>query len=286
MEIDDRFPTKLPSIQDAPEPFRSALADSVSPQESIRLLIHAPPFSTLGERTFATVVAVTDKGWLLVSEIEDGGAHVEKSDFGDTLFLELASILLSGQFKIHFAKVGTSYSATATFDTVEERLYREAIDVILDGIDPNSRITEDNPELDKLFESWPIKFRAEAQRYRPKGQSLLAAIQWPAIFGGYSRELCPAAALLITSRELVLISEEKTSPRQHVGDDYTFGAIITFFPVVRLEDFHVGHEERFGVLELRVHARHGGEKLEIIFPADREKAVSKTMEEVLIHAAP
>jgi hypothetical protein len=262
------------------------LADSISPQESIRLLIHAPPFSTLGERTFATVLAVTDKGWLLVSEIEDGGAHVEKSDFGDTLFLELASILLSGQFKIHFAKVGTSYSATATFDTVEERLYREAIDVILDGIDPNSRITEDNPELDKLFESWPIKFRAEAQRYRPKGQSLLAAIQWPAIFGGYSRELCPAAALLITSRELVLISEEKTSPRQHVGDDYTFGAIITFFPVVRLEDFHVGHEERFGVLELRVHARHGGEKLEIIFPADRERAVSKAMEQVLIHVAP
>jgi hypothetical protein len=286
MEIDDRFPTKLPSVQDAPEPFRSALADSISPQESIRLLIHAPPFSTLGERTFATVLAVTDKGWLLVSEIEDGGAHVEKSDFGDTLFLELASILLSGQFKIHFAKVGTSYSATATFDTVEERLYREAIDVILDGIDPNSRITEDNPELDKLFESWPIKFRAEAQRYRPKGQSLLAAIQWPVIFGGYSRELCPAAALLITSRELVLISEEKTSPRQHVGDDYTFGAIITFFPVVRLEDFHVGHEERFGVLELRVHARHGGEKLEIIFPADRERAVSKAMEQVLIHVAP
>ena len=150
MEIDDRFPTKLPSVLDAPEPFRSALADSISSQESIRFLIHAPAFSTPGERTSATVLAVTDKGWLIVSETEDGGAHVEKSDFGD----------------------------------------------------------------------------------------------------------------------------------------YTFGAIITYFPVVRLEDFHVGHEERFGVLELRVQARHGGEKFEIIFPADREKTVSKTMEQVLIHAAP
>ena len=261
--------------------------DSISSQESIRFLIHAPAFSTPGERTSATVLAVSDKGWLIVSETEDGGAHLEKSDFGDTLFLELASILLWGQFKIHFAKVGTSYSATTTFDTVEERLYREAIDAILDGTAPNSsQITEDNPELDKLFESWPMKFRAEAQRYRPKVQPLLAAIQWPAIFDGYKRELCPAAALLITSRELVLISDEKTSPRQHVGDDYTFGAIITYFPVVRLEDFHVGHEERFGVLELRVQARHGGEKFEIIFPADREKAVSKTMKKVLIHAAP
>ena len=185
MEIDNRFPTKLPSVLIAPEPFRSALADSISSKESIRFLIYAPAFPTRGEKTSATVLAVTDKGWLIVSETEDGGGHVEKSDFGDTLFLELASILLWGQLKIHFAKVGTSYSATTTFDTVEERLYREAIDAILDGTDPNSsQITEDNPELDKLFESWPMKFRAEAQRYRPKGQPLLAAIQWPAIFDG------------------------------------------------------------------------------------------------------
>ena len=127
-----------PRVQDAPEPFRSALADSISPQESIRLLIHAPAFSTLGERSFPTVLAVADKVWLLVSETEDGGAHAEKAAFCDTLFLELALIHLSGQFRIHFAKVGISYSATTTFDTVEESLYREEIDVILDGIDPNS----------------------------------------------------------------------------------------------------------------------------------------------------
>ena len=30
--------------------------------------------------------------------------------------------------------------------------------------------------------------------------------------------------------------------------------------------FMWAHEERFGVLELRVQARHGGEKFEIIFP--------------------
>ena len=68
MQIDDRFPTKLPSVLDAPDPFRSALADSISSQESIRLVIHAPALSTLGERTPATVLAVTDKGWLIVSE--------------------------------------------------------------------------------------------------------------------------------------------------------------------------------------------------------------------------
>ena len=127
-----------------------------------------------------------------------------------------------------------------------------------------------------------MKFRTEAERYRPKGQHLFAAIQWPAIFGGFQRELAPAGALLVTERELVLISEEKQSPRQHEGDVHQFGGIITYFPLARLADFHVGHHERFGVLALQVHAAHGGEKLEIIFPSDEEKAVSKAMEQAVV----
>ena len=53
-----------------------------------------------------------------------------------------------------------------------------------------------------------MKFRTEAERYRPKGKRLSAAMRWPAIFGGFQRELAPAGALLVTERELVLISEE------------------------------------------------------------------------------
>jgi len=82
----------------------------------------------------------------------------------------------------------------------------------------------------------------------------------------------------------VLISEEKRSPRQLTGDLHEFGGIITFFPRVRLADFHVSHHERFGVLALQMHAGHGGEKLEIIFPSKDEKAVSKAMEQVLAPA--
>src|ERR1700730_3086124 len=85
--------------------------------------------------------------------------------------------------------------------------------------------------------------------------------------------------------EIVLISEEKTSPRQHSGDLDNFGGIITYFPVVRLADFYVGHQERFGVLALQVHASRGGEKLEIIFPSNDERAVAKAMEQVLVPVA-
>jgi hypothetical protein len=279
MTLDTRFPSKLETVRDAPEPLRSALVDHIPSEESIRLLVHAPAFSTAGERWPATVLAVTHNGWLVASEPEDGSATVEKSNFSDTLFLELTSILLSGKLKIYFAAVGTAYSATITFETVGEELYREAIDLMLNGIDHlPAPAVEGDRDAALTPEDWPLKFRAEAQRYLPKGERLLAAVHWPAIRGGFQREVVPAGALLVTKRELVLISEEKTSPRQHAGDLYTFGGLITYFPRVRLADFHVGHHERFGVLALQVHATHGGERLEVIFPSEHEKAVSKAME--------
>jgi len=285
MEIDTRFPTKLDSISDAPEPLRSALVEGLSSEEPGRLLLYAPAFSAVAEKTPATLLAVTTHGWFVVSETEYGGATVEKSDFSETLFLELTSVLLSGQLKIHFATGGTSDFATINFDTVGEEFYREAIDLILAGIDPVlANAAEKDRKEASIIEAWPMNLRFEAKRYWPKGQRLLTAIQWAAIFGGFQRELAPAGALLVTARELVLISEEKRSPRQLTGDLHEFGGIITFFPRVRLADFHVSHHERFGVLALQMHAAHGGEKLEIIFPSEDEKVVSKAMEQVLTAA--
>jgi hypothetical protein len=283
MKPDTRFPTKLDVITDAPEPLRSALLESFPSEESVRLLIHAPDFSTVGEKTPATVLAVTNNGWFVASETEDGGASVEKSDFSETLSLELTSILLFGQLKIYFATVGTAYSATVRFDTVGEKLYREAIDLILNSLDLTRPPAVQNDRLlASTFETWPIKFRTETERYRPKGQRLLGAVHWPAVFDGFQRELAPPGVMLVAERELVLISEQKQAPRQHAGDVHQFGGIITYFPLARLADFHVSHHERFGVLALQVHAAHGGAKLEIIFPSDDETAVSKAIEQVSI----
>jgi hypothetical protein len=105
-----------------------------------------------------------------------------------------------------------------------------------------------------------------------------------AVIDGFRRELSPACGILVTERELVLISEEKTSPRQHAGDLHRFGGIITYFPIAQLRDFQLSRHDRFELLALQVHAMHGGEKLEIIFPADHEKAISEEMEQVFAPA--
>ena len=288
MDIDINFPTKLTSVDDVPEPFLGALKDRISSKEHVQSLVYSPVFSTLenlppGSTPVipgqilapASVLAVLDDRWLMAIDEEDR-ITVEESSFVDTLFLELTSILLSGELKIYYAAVGTYYAATLPFNTVGEEVYREAIGLILDGIDQKKGVAFD--DNDSILRTWPLKFRLEAERYRPKGQHLTTATRWACFTGELDDTLCPSGALLITERELVFISEQKAFPRQHAGDLHKFGGIITYFPLIRLSDFHINHHGHFGVLTLLVRAAHGSEKLEIVFPSDREKAVQKTMQ--------
>jgi hypothetical protein len=79
---------------------------------------------------------------------------VEDCKFDDTLFLELTSLILWGELKIHFASVGTSYCEAMRFNTVTEGLYREAIDLLLDRIDqaPAQGAPKDDEDTTSIFE--------------------------------------------------------------------------------------------------------------------------------------
>jgi hypothetical protein len=321
MEIDTTFPTKLDTVSDTPEPLRSVLVESLPAGEAVRLLVHSPSFPTGDEKSPATVLAVANRGWVVASETQDGGATLEKSEFSEILFLELRSILLLGQLRISFAASDSPSSTTIKFEGVGDEFYQEAIELILAGIDPApGTVTENERNEASMFEHWPMKFRNEARRYWPRGQRLLAALRWPAVYGESKQELAPAGALLITERELVLISDERKSsaeasfedeskerplqeeaspsrtapettlvpviekaeidPGELPGDVYEFGEIITFVPHVRLAEVQVSRQDHFGVLALEVRAGHAREKLEILFPSDHQKEVSQAMEKV------
>ena len=291
MDVDNNFPTKLSSVDDAPEPFRRALKDNISSRELVRLLIYSPAFSTIDKLSPgsalvrwpailapATLLAVMDDRWLVATEEEDG-VNIQASRFMDTLFLELTSILLSGELRIYFAAVGTHYVATIPFNTVREELYQDAIRLIFDGINP-AESTGIEPN-DSILKSWPLKFRLAAERYRPKDQPLVTATRWIGVGDGFERPLCHDGALLVTERQLISIVEEKTPPCQYAGDQHKLGGIITYFPLVRVQDFHISHHGRFAVLAVLIYAAHGSEKSEIVFPSDREKAVLKTMQKAV-----
>lgn len=247
------------------------------------MLLYNPAFQTEDEKLPATVLAVTNTGWLVASTAEDGGVAIEKSDFTDTLFLELTPVLLECQLRIFFAAEDTPRSVAIRFDAVGEDLYREAIGLILAGIDPKLTGSAEPDHRDEAppLEGWPLKMRNEARRFWPGGQRLVDAIQWPMVCDESRRQLAPAGALLITERELVVVSDERESAEEPLAADdleESFAGIITYIPRVRLAEFQVTRQEQVAVLTLQVKAAHGGEKLEYTFPSANETVIAKAME--------
>ena len=297
MSLDTRFASKLERVDDAPEPLRGALRRRLPPEETISLLAYSPAHASAGAQSPATALAVTDRGWLVVSE-ESGGAEAAGCAFDDTLLVELSEILLLGTLKIHFAPGGETRSGCVTFNTVMEALYREAAELVLKGIGPASETARGEALPAAALEDWPMKFRNAVIKALPKGRRLLAATCWAPVSGGFQRRLAPAVwksvrpapaelpipqapagALALTEREILLIVEHEAEDRLRAGDRQSYGNITTYLPLARCSRAGLSHHDRFSILALEAHGRHGGEKLEIILPPG-DPGVAKFVEKV------
>ena len=282
MKIDNRFATKIKDMDEIPEPFRRQLRKLFTPDERISLLVYAPAYTSVGDRRFpATVLAVADQRWVIVEDQADGSSRVSQAAFEDTLLLELTEVLLFGRLKIDFASNGETRSSTAQFNTSMDKLYQEAVEVVLNGMEGLSPFAQHfvrgrspgSPSSD-----WPLKFKNDILKVIPHGRQLLAAAAWPAVNAGFRRELAPAAALAVTETEMILVSDPPAGHWFVAQEDNKYGRVVTYFPLARLGQHRIVHHEQFGVLELEVRASHGGEKLQIIFPSSHESEVSDLMD--------
>jgi hypothetical protein len=233
------------------------------------------------------VLAVTSERWLMVAEEEDGQTKVSGASFDDTLLVELTEILLFGQMKIDFVSDGKQSSSAFQFDLVEEEMYREAAHLILDAIEEVTPLANEQAFRDAVeyVSDWPLKFRHGVLKFIPKGRRLLFAIHWPALTGGFRRELAPAAALALTERELFLISEDKASGWFSRRKAPKYGYILTYLPRVRLAQHRISRQPKFALLELETHGSHGGEVLQIILPVQYESEVAECMERAAVVTA-
>ena len=103
MEIDTRFPTKLNAISDAPEPLRSALVESFPSEKPLRLLVHAPAFSTVGEKTQAIeLVGFTQYFWHQSDSLSQSLDMMQKSEQETPKFIKRNWFPCSGSPEWHF----------------------------------------------------------------------------------------------------------------------------------------------------------------------------------------
>lgn len=274
MEMQDQFASEAHSADEIPEPLRHVVREHLSSYLAIRCLSFNPPFVTLEVRSPGTVLAVTDDRWFIFADSAEGTVTTTECGFDDTLLVEQTSILLHGQLKIDFIADDQSRSIVIDFSTVMEKLYHEAVDLILAGIEGERAVSSGvSRRAVNVPETWPLALRNAIPHTLTRNQRLLALTRWDTVYGGFKREIAPAAALLATDRELVLVSEEKAWPSlPHLAK---YGFVTTYFPLARLAAIHFDRQERFSVLDLEMHASHGGEKLKILFPSGKEDEIAR-----------
>jgi hypothetical protein len=276
-----QFAGRVASVEETPEPFRPALLRQITPEEPVRLIVCEPAFITMGRRRPSTVTVVTDRRWLIASDERQNAISVVSSSFDETLLVEMAVILLAGHLKIDFGSADSAPSSgMVEFNTVMQEVYREAVDLVLDGIIGTTGKHGASPTVE-LFADWPIKFRNIVPRFVHQGSRVLAATHWPSVIGGFERELAPEAALIATDHELLLVLDERAPFWSRAGHHGKFGNIATYFPLVRLAGFQLDRRERATDLDLEMHASHGGEKLHMTFPSDHEPMVRKVLDSAM-----
>lgn len=286
-----RFATRLNSLAEAPELLGAALGAHLCAGEAVRLLVYGPPWVSLKTEDPATLLAVTDRRWLIVFDGRDGAATVAQSDFADTLLVEISIILLYGRLRVEFVAGGQAQSVQIQFNTVMEKLYEEAIQLLLDHTEgPRVAARTQTRDTQLPLESLPLRFRNALLKFTPPGRPLRDLAHWPACYAGqrrwFQRELAPEAVLALTDRELVLVSDEKTWTWLRVGRDIKFGSVVTYCPLSRLAGFQLGRQPPLGTLNVTLRTAHGLSKLAIDFPAERESDVLGIVEQAGGKTAP
>jgi hypothetical protein len=268
------------SLEAAPSPFREALLQSLRVNEIARQVIFSWEFSAGKFRTLASVLCVTSQRWIMVFKQTDGRVTIDAASFEETLLIELTIILLYGKLKIDFVKDGEVRSAVLHFNTVIGHLYCEAIYDILDAIDRQDRVADRLDQNSRsMLRDWPLKFQNVAIIYAPRRSRLLDAVHWETFYARFRREITPAAAVLLTTRHIIFVSEEKALRRWFdFGRTPKYGQIITYLPRQRIKQHEILKDRRVDTLVLELGLGLSTERLKILLPPGKRNAGSRLVE--------
>lgn len=271
------FAGRLKTPEQVPEPLRGALLGNLAALD-IRLLIFSPADRDMAKDSVPTILAVTDQDWLMASRNNAGSIRIAKCDFANTLLVEMTSILLYGLLRVDFASGGSAQSCKIHFNTVTRGLFQEAKDLLLNGIDGVTAITPvESRQVHPVADSLPLKFCNALLDFTPMGQRALAAVHWPAVLGEkrffIRPELAPQAALVVSDRELMLISEEKTGRRMRLGQVPKYGNIVTHCPFSRIEAIQVCEYHDLDTVDVQLRVSCGSANWKIPFLREQKEQV-------------
>jgi hypothetical protein len=279
-----RFSSQIKSPDLVPEPFRGALLAALNPGVCVRLLIQTPPADSPTLRHGPMLLAITDRGWICLEQTPASTITVSMSDFAATVRAELGGVLLAGTFRISFADGPQVRSVALEFNTVMERLYWQALQLLLHGIagHPPAAAVRREDDL-SVIKPLPLKFFYSVWNHTPPDEHVRAIAHWPAAVATYhrwfQRELAPEAMFALGERELIFIAEEKARLSLRIGRENKYGDIATYLPFSRLREFRFpASAGPLGRLELTVGAGGASETLVVEFPAGHRQPIQEIIE--------
>jgi hypothetical protein len=270
------FATKLNAIEQAPEPLRGALTRTLRLNDSVRCLIFGPIQKVIGKVSPASLLAILNDEWVVIICGEDGQPKVYRCDFTATLFAELTESLLYGRLRLAFVERDHVQAVEVHFNTVMDWLYREALELLLRGLDGGRERGSGGGNRVGAVEVLPLKFRNGIRRYLPAGDDVLEFVHWPAAFERrwylFWRERSPEGVLLLTKTQLLLISEEKAWWLGRTGTA-KYGYVVTYWPLSRVASVQVTNHEASAALDVTLSANQFCAGFKIDFPDERRAAV-------------
>jgi len=275
--------TKLQSVEEAPELLREAMLPILKSEDAIQLLLLSPTLELPDGDSAATLLGVLETGWIVASMAKNLTPSTVRVSFAETLSVEFSLGTVFGRVKLDYAANGAAQSAFICFHSAMEPLFKEAVRLLLNGIDgiASGPPTADG-RLNILLQGIPAPFRNAAHEFRPFSQCVLAVRYWPAAIAGcvawFRREWRPKGMMLLTERELILILQTKTKVQIGLNKQTHGGHIATYCPLSRLQTWCIEKTARLIRLELNLCTDRGGLTIQTELPRPMEQYLRDFME--------
>lgn len=275
--IDRRFATALKTLHDAPSSMAQAIRRQEGMSEHPDVLIFSPDFTTMDIHRPASLLALTATHWAVAINTGQsadkaataGTVSAVGSAFNRTLIVDLSILLLDGRLAIHGAG-RNSAAYVIYFNTVMEKIYREAafyaLNRIVAAAGPSGEATAQNRPV--THASLAMKFQSALERFTPPGRTIVSYVAWPAVIGGFHRLISPAAMLVRTESELILVSDEGPSAGHVHGPRQNLGYVVTYMPLNRIQAVTCHPGPKLTAMEMAMAVENTAESITLLIPPD------------------
>lgn len=275
MMPESRFSSELDDVRELPPPLGKVVSQHIRQHEIISLLIYKPAEQAGDSNSPPKALAITDRGLIFAQDIEGQSPQVVRADFDSLLLVELATLLLYGHLRIDFVEGGNRHNLAMEYNTVSHDLYRRAAALLLEGAAPKrSEPAIQNTALASPgMTDWPKPIRRAVESAILPDSTTFTAAWWPSHRRGFGHGLAPAGAILARQDRLTVVILEDSGPWNRVLGEPSYGSVVTFLPSDRIAQVSSQRAAPLTILELEMHASHGGERFQLAIPSDREAAV-------------